>query len=313
MHKVFSAAAHWAGVGVCGARFAMGVTLLVVSFVASARLVVVDDVGLNVVLAAPAQRIASLAPHATELLFAAGAGAQVIAVGAFSDYPAPASTLPVVSDAFAINVEALLALKPDVVVLWQSGSSPKQREQLRALGVPVFMSEPRRLEDVASSIERLGQLAGTASVAQTEATRLRREIARLRSQYSDAAPVRVLFAMGERQLMTLNDQHFVSDVIRLCGGVNVFGSNTLIAPQIDTEAIVAARPEVVIRPAARGDRGVPPSWKKWPIEAARQERFASIDADSLLRPTARLIAVAPLVCAAITSGRTASFARQIPR
>jgi iron complex transport system substrate-binding protein len=277
--------------------------LIGAAFAASAfaSVEVEDDFGNKVVLKAPATRIASLAPHATELLFAAGAGSRIVAVGAFSDFPQEAARLPVVSDAFAINTEALLAARPDVVVLWHSGSSPKQREQLRALGLPVFVSEPKRLGDITSSVMRLAKLAGTEAAAAPAVARLTGRVEQLRNRFASARPVPTLVAMGDASILTFNREHFVSDVITLCGGVNVFADHALLAPQVPREAIVAAAPEVIIRPAGAKNSAPPKSWQTLPLPSAK--RIHAVNADWLLRPAPRLIDAAERVCEIIDEAR----------
>jgi iron complex transport system substrate-binding protein len=279
----------------------------VIAFVsqsAGARTIeVTDDSGARVQLHQPAARIASLAPHATELLFAAGAGAKVVAVGAYSDYPESAKRLPVVSDAFAINVEALSALKPDLIVVWQSGSSPKQREQLRRLGFPVFVSEPKRLNDIPTAIQTFGQLADTRAAALQESQRLARELASLKATFSKRREVPTLFAMGGRTPMSVSGKHFVSDVIRLCGGRNVFDDLPSLAANVSIEAIVQRAPLAIVRPGRTQDSPVPEPWQSWPL-ANLAERMIVVDGDHLLRPTARLVIAARQVCDGIDRVRS---------
>jgi iron complex transport system substrate-binding protein len=212
-------------------------------FVLLASVAVRDDYGNQVVLAAPAQRIVALSPHLTELLFAAGAGAKVVGAVDYSDYPPAARRLPRVGSDAGVDLEAVLALRPDLIVAWPNAGTVRAIDRLAELGIPTFRSEPRELEDIARTIERLGALAGTSSDA---AKAFRRGVADLAQRYSGRPRVRVFYQVWDRPLQTVNGDHVISKVIRLCGGENVFAGLPVLAPEIDREALLRAKPEVVI-------------------------------------------------------------------
>lgn len=211
--------------------------------IGSMQLAVLDDYGNEVSLKAPAQRIVSLSPHLTELLYAAGAGARLVGAVDYSDHPAEARALPRVGSDAGIDLEAVLALRPDLVVAWPNAGSLKAVNRLAELGIPVFRSEPRELEDIPATIEKLARLAGTQSSA---ADVFRKRVAELQRRYSGRPTVRVFYQVWDRPLVTVNGQHVISKVIALCGGKNVFADLPLIAPEIDREALLAANAEVVI-------------------------------------------------------------------
>jgi iron complex transport system substrate-binding protein len=211
--------------------------------ITSLQVAVQDDYGHRVALPAPAQRIVSLSPHLTELLYAAGAGDKVVGAVDYSDYPPKASKLPRVGGDAGIDLEAVLALRPDLVVAWPNAGSVRSVNRLAELGIPTFRSEPRELEDIPRTIERLGILAGTSSESAGE---FRRRVAELERRYSKRPTVRVFYQVWDRPLQTVNGHHVISKVIRLCGGINVFEALPAIAPEIDREALLRARPEVTI-------------------------------------------------------------------
>lgn len=212
---------------------------------AQAAVSAVDDDGRTVTLAAPAQRIVSLAPHTTELLFAAGAGPQVLATVRYGDYPEAARKLPQVGDAHLLDLERIAALKPDLIVVWMHGSAAAQIERLRALKIPIFHSEPRNLAQIGDSLRRLGTLAGTDAAANTAAQAFAVDLNSLRQRYASRPPVRLFYQVWHQPLLTVNDQHLISDVIRLCGGVNVFGQHSAFVPQVSAEAVLAAHPQAL--------------------------------------------------------------------
>ncbi|HZV64307.1 MAG TPA: cobalamin-binding protein [Telluria sp.] len=206
---------------------------------------VVDDAGRRVTLAGPAQRIISMSPHVTELLFAAGGGARIVGAMNFSDYPEAAKKIPLIGDNAQIDIERVVALKPDLLVAWQSGNTARQLEQLAKLGVPIFYSEPKKLDQVADSLLRFGQLLGTEATAQAAAAAFRAKIAALSARYGARPPVRVFYQIWDKPLYTLSGQHIVSDAIRVCGGVNIFAGLHVVAPSVSTEAVLEANPEAI--------------------------------------------------------------------
>ena len=220
-------------------------TLALTVTTAHAAITVVDDAGRRVTLARPAQRIISMSPHVTELLFAAGGGARIVGAMNFSDYPEAAKKIPLIGDNAQIDIERVVALKPDLLVAWQSGNTARQLEQLAKLGVPIFYSEPKKLDQVADSLLRFGQLLATESTAQAAAAEFRAKIAALSARYGGRPPVRVFYQIWDKPLYTLSGQHIVSDAIRACGGVNIFAGLQVVAPSVSTEAVLEANPEAI--------------------------------------------------------------------
>ena len=172
-------------------------------------------------LAAPARRIVSLVPHATENLFAAGAGDRIVGVVEYSDYPEAAKRITRVGDYAHPDLEAIAALKPDLVVVWQSGQAALAHRFTR-LGLPVFQTQPDRLEDIPENIEKFGRLAGSEAVARRVAADFRQRLAALRQRYSARPNVAVFYQTWNRPLLTVGGSQIISDVIRLCGATNLF-------------------------------------------------------------------------------------------
>lgn len=284
---------------------ALGLLCLLLALPAWAQVSVRDDAGNLVRLAQPARRIVSLAPHATEILFAAGAGDRMVGVVGYSDYPPAARSLPQVGSYRALDVEAIAALRPDLVVAWQSGNPPGQLEQLRKLGLTLFLSEPRHLPDIPDDMERLGVLAGVPGPARTAADRWRAGYRALARRYAGRPPVRVFYEIWNRPLMTVNDRQIISDVLHLCGGQNVFGALPALAPAVSTEAVLAADPEAIIAAGSGGKR--PPwldDWLAWPrLAAVARHNLFVVDADLVNRAGPRLLAGARQVCEALEQAR----------
>jgi len=262
-----------------------------------AEIRVTDDTGQAVILEKPAQRIISLAPYITELLFAAGAGETIVAVTAFSDYPEAAQSLTQVGDGGGLDLEAILALQPDLVVAWQSGNPRGQVERLQSLGITVFLSEPRRLGDVPATLRRLGRLAGTESVAAAQADSFNRRYAELQQRYAQRPKVSVFYQIWEQPLMTLNGEHLFSDVLRLCGGENIFKTLPTLAPQIDIEAVLLANPEVIVVAADDSDSPLLAAWQRWPqLSAVKRGHVYAMPRDQLVRHSPRILDGAEHLC-----------------
>jgi iron complex transport system substrate-binding protein len=287
------------------------VMLAVLVIPAHADVVVTDDAGQVVRLHAPAQRIVSLAPHATELLFAAGAGQRVVGVSAFSDYPDAARRLPQVSGGMRLDVERILALRPDLVVGWQSGNTHADLEKLSTLGIPVFLAEPQRLDAIPDTLVRLGRLAGSERAAQTAAAAYRDALTQLRRVYQHRQPVRVFFEISVQPLMTLNQAHLVSDLLAVCGGRNVFATSDLIAPEVSVEAVMLQDPDVILFSDELGTADAMRDWwrERVALRAVRAGRVYAVPGALVLRQTPRVLQGAQRVCADLDAAR-ASLARE---
>ena len=275
------------------------------SMPAAAKVCVTDDTGANVCLEQPARRIAALSPGATELVWAAGAGDQVVAVVSFSDYPEEARKVVSVGSHTRVDLERLMQLRPDLVIGWVTGNPPEQIEALKDLGLPVFSIEPRSFEDVSHTIERLATLAGTDDVGFAEAERFRKGIAAVERRYRDAEPVSVFYQVWDKPLMTVNDEHLIGKVITLCGGVNVFGELERLVPRISSEAVIGANPEAILAGGmGQENRHWLTRWEAFPsLDATAQNNLYFIPPSLIQRPTPRMLEGSRLFCEKLDDAR----------
>jgi len=257
-----------------------------------------DDSGRKIELARPATRIVTLAPNLTELVFDLDAGERVLATVQFSNYPAEAKRIPRIGSSGSLNLEAMLAYQPDLVLAWRSGNSPQQLETIERLGIPVYRSEPRKLEDIAVTLEKLGQLLGRESRAATLARQMRQGIADLRETYSRRSPISGFYQIWDRPIYTINGQHIISDVMRLCGINNVFGGSPVLAPVVSLESVIARNPQIIISGGSDENAAQALSaWREWPsLSAVRAHNLFHIDADLMQRDTPRILDGARLMC-----------------
>ncbi len=265
----------------------------------------VDATGEEICLEKPASRIAALSPGATELIWAAGAGDQVVAVVSYSDYPPAAREVVSVGSHTRVDMERLVALKLDLVIGWVTGNPSEQIETLKTLGMPVFSIEPRTFEAVSTTIERLATLAGTEDVGFAVADHFRKGIADLKQQYQDAEPVPVFYQVWDQPLMTVNNEHLIGKVITLCGGVNVFGDLERLVPRISAEAVIAANPEAILAGGmGEENRHWLTRWKAFPgIDATRRDNLYFIPPSLVQRPTPRMLEGSRLFCEKLEAAR----------
>ncbi|MFZ6658423.1 cobalamin-binding protein [Undibacterium sp. TJN19] len=272
---------------------------------AQASITVTDDLGNQVTLTKPAQRVISLSPHVTELIYAVGAGERIIGTVKYSDYPPQAKNIPRVGDNRQLDLERVLAMKPDLLIVWMHGAYERQLETLRQSGIPYFFSEPHKLENIPETFIKLGSLFGTEKQAQVAAAEFRQQIQQLSSQYQNKSKVKTFYQVWGKPLYTLNDSHIVSDAIRMCGGENIFGKLPVTAPVVSTEAVLKENPEAIITGDSKTQEvsGIE-QWKTFPsLLATKNNNLISIEGDLVNRSGPRIIEGTKLICQALEQAR----------
>lgn len=267
---------------------------------------VIDDLGHHIQLINPAKRIISLAPDISEILFAIGAGQDVKGVVKGSDYPESSKQIPVVGSAFALDLERLASLKPDLIVMWACQSN-KQIELLKTLEIPIYMTQPKRLSDVARTMMHLGTLTGHEKNASLAANNYLQELRKLKLQYHHAKSVNVFYQIGAQALFTINKDSWINQAIELCGGHNIFADNRLVSAEVDMEAVISRAPEVMISDSQshKHHANWQNRWQAYPeIPAVRQKKLFSIDPDLIDRAGPRLAVGVAKVCHFIDQART---------
>lgn len=292
-------------------------TLLVLgcALAQAAPIVMRDDAGHEVRLAQPARRVIALAPSLTEMVFKAGGGDRLVGTVEYSNFPPAALQVPRIGSNQKLDLERIAALKPDLVLVWYHGNGAREVERLGALGIPMFRVEPRDIAGVADALERLGRLLGTEATAARAANDFRARYAQLRQQYAGRTPLRVFYQISERPLLTINDQQIISAVMRECGGVNVFGKESALVPQLSTESVVAANPQVILTAKMGGGGNAPepamdaPELAGWlrftSVEAVQRKQLWRIPGDSISRHGPRILDGMQYVCEALDQARAA--------
>jgi iron complex transport system substrate-binding protein len=280
----------------------MAVSIGWTSSAVSTEVCVPDDSGARICLASAAARIVSLSPHLTELAFAAGAGSRLVGAAQHSDHPREAAGIARVGRSDRLNMEAIVALSPDLVLAWSAGNPERQLHRLQNLGYIVYRNDPQSLADVARDLRRLGTLAATEGPAGEAADRYERALSDIRTRYAHVRPVSVFYQIWNRPLYTVNGRHWISDSIRLCGGRNSFGQLRKLAPAVSLESVLAENPDVILGSA--DTPGWRTAWRRWPaLKAVTLETLYDIDPDLLQRPVPRLLEGTRQICTALDAAR----------
>jgi len=274
-------------------------------FLLSAGIVVIDDSGQPVKLKRPAQRIISLTPHITELLFAAGAGSQVVGVVDFSDYPEAAKTITRIGGHQSLDYEKMIALQPDLVIAWQSGSPAVMLGKLKKMGIPVFVTDAHSLDDIPDILNRIAILAGTPIQASQVAVSYERKLLALRQKYHGKKRIRVFYQIWQQPLMTINASHLINQVLSLCGGVNIFSDMTMLSGTVGMEDVLIRNPDVVLINANDGRfEHWSKEWLQWKqLKAVQDKHVFQVNPDTMTRQSPRILQGAEEVCAILDSMR----------
>ena len=285
-----------------------GATVLAIVAIAAAKadpLVLNDDTGQPVTLTHAPVRIVSLAPGATEMLFAAGVGERLVATVNFSNEPAAAKRVPRIGDVTAVDMERLVALRPDLVIAWPGGGNPAQLARIAQLGIPIYRQQVNRLADLPVSLRRLGALGASPAVAEQAADSLHKELARIAREYgggSGGHPT-VLLEVWNRPIYTVGGTHLMSDALTLCGARNVFGDLRELGPVIDAEAVIARNPDIIVAAAPPGEAA---SWlAEWrrfgSLAAVRNGRLIAFEDQALSRLGPSVVPATEALCKALAA------------
>ena len=279
-------------------KLPLALLFLSVIAVPAQAITVQDFSGREVTLDQPAKRIVALAPHIVENLYSAGAGDKLVGVVSYSDFPDEAKNVPEVGTYNAFSLEQVLALNPDLVVMWGSGNGMQTLSTFEALGIPVYVSELRQLSDVPKSIRNLSQLAGTPAIGEAEASRIETELNALHRRYGEKRSLSVLYQIWNDPLQTVNGEHLISEIIALCGGHNVFGDASSLAPRVSIESVLLRDPDAIV---ASGMGEARPEWldqwRAYPsLTAVADEALFFVNPDHLQRPSARIVLGAQSLC-----------------
>ena len=280
--------------------------LVVISYSqANYAIKVVDEDGNIIELERPAKRIISLAPSITEILFAINAGKQLVGVIEYSDFPPEAKTVPVVGRFDRLDIEKILELEPDLIIGWKSGNPRASIEQLKRLGLSVYLAELNDLPSISSQMENLSKLVGTTKEAKEAINYFNQTYESLVTEYSNRESVRTFYQVWESPIITAGGKELMNDIIELCSGENIFKDIDQIAPKVGLEAVIIANPEVIIGSGVGSTR---PEWLNdwdlWPsLKAVSKKHVYFISPDLVQRQTPRTLIGTKQMCEHIDKAR----------
>jgi iron complex transport system substrate-binding protein len=278
-----------------------------ISATADAPFILTDDRGRSVRLNYSARRIISLSPNITELVFSAGAGDKLVGVSSYSDYPDDAKLIPGIGDSSSLDLERIVALKPDLVIAWGGGNKVTDIDKLERLGLAVFVTEATNLEDIPRLLRTTGKLAGTLAIAELAASTYDIELRKIKQSYQSRKQVGVLYLIWHQPLMTVSGNHIISDIINICGGINVFAAAPSLTPVISAESLLEADPQIIISsmPLGSPETGARELRQRFPhIRAVRNHHLFFVHPDLILRQTARMLMATKTVCEQVESARS---------
>ncbi|MBS93762.1 MAG: cobalamin-binding protein [Gammaproteobacteria bacterium] len=255
----------------------------------------------------PSSRIITLAPHLTELVYSAGAGNRLVGVVEYSDYPAVALNLPRIGDAFRLDHEAIIGLKPDLILAWESGTPRAVIDRLEQLDYRVVVLAAGSLDGVAESLRAIGRLAGTQKAAEAAALAFEISLDEIRMTTAGRESLTVFYQVSSQPLFTISRQHIIGEAIELCGGHNVFAGLPEVSPSISPEAVIDAAPEVIIATQFSEDTSMANAlavWQQWTsIPAVHDSNLYFVDASLMTRPSVRILGGVRELCARISTAR----------
>lgn len=244
----------------------------------------------------PIQRVISLAPHSTEIAFAAGLGNKIVAVSEYSDYPEQANQIERVANYQGIKIERIIALQPDLIIAWPSGNPVRELEKLKQFGFNIYYSKTESLQDIANNIEYLSQYADDPSVGKAAASDFRQQLNTFKRRYNTHEKVRYFYQLSEAPIVTLAQGRWPSEVFQFCGGENVFSDSSAPYPQVGKEQVLIQNPDVIFtseHAIANGNM-----WLEWKeqLKAIQNHHIWSLKSDWINRPTPRTLLAIEQVC-----------------
>jgi iron complex transport system substrate-binding protein len=252
----------------------------------------VDDTGRKIYLAKAPTRILSLAPSMTEMVFAIGAGDRLAGVTEFCDFPAEALTKPKVGYANP-NLEAMLALQPDLVLAPKEFLKPDVILKLEQLKVPVFVMAAATVEDVFAHLQTLGRMLDRSAAATDVSMALRQRFVAVKTRMQSVTPVRILYVLNSQPLITVGPGSFIDQLIGMAGGINIAAQSGISYPRLSMEVVLQQDPEVLLFPVGTSEGisvGEQQAWKQWSaLTAVKQGRLHQIPANLLNRPGPRIV------------------------
>jgi vitamin B12 transport system substrate-binding protein len=251
---------------------------------------------------AAAERVVSLAPSLTDTVLELGAADRLVGVLDGGPRPQLLEGLPSVGHHGQVNLEQILVLQPDLLLVWPGAVPDAQLQRLKAVGIPVYVADPHRLEDIARQFRELGERLGRAEKGRELAQAFDARMAQLRAQYRREGPLKVFYQVWDRPLYTVGGRQIISEALEVCGGRNLFADLDLPAPQVGQEAVLARDPQVIL--AASEDQLS--SWAGMQqLSATRLKQLWVVPDRNLEKPSFAMLDATEKLCRLLAGARVA--------
>ena len=252
----------------------------------------VDDAGRKLFIAKAPNRVVSLAPSITEMLFALELGEQIVGVTDFCDYPPAALTKPKIGYARP-NLESLIALHPDLIVAPQEFLRADLLAKLEQLKIPVFLVEAKSVEDIFAQIQSLGKIFNRTAMSDDLTRAMRERVQVLSGRIASTEKRRVLYVLNSHPLITVGPGSYIHQMIGLAGGINIAAGSSSPYPRLSMETVLKEDPEILIFPVGSTE-SIPKSeqeeWNRWSgLSAVRNRHLRQVSSDALNRPGPRVV------------------------
>ncbi len=246
---------------------------------------------------AAAERIIAMAPHVVEMLYAIGAGDNIVGTTEYADYPEAAKSIPRIGNYNGLQIEKILMLKPDLVVVWKGGNPGKDIEKLESLGLTIYDSSPKTMSHIFSDLRYLGELTGHTSQAKQVIKRLEGRYQQLIDTYQNKPPVAIFYQLWHNPLRTVANGSAIQQMLEGCGAKNIFAELEGF-PLVSMESVLQRQPEAIIIPNHSANQAPDTEhWLAWPgIPAVKNQQFISIDGDLLHRTSPRILEGMSVLC-----------------
>lgn len=255
-----------------------------------------------------ALKIVTLSPHLGEMVYDLGAEHMLVGVSAYSNHPKAILQLPQIGDAFMLDLERIALLRPDIILAWEDGTPARIIDELRNFGYRVEVVKSNRLKDIPLAYKFLGEILGKQEQAKIIANTYLKDLMKLKEGYETKDSIRVFFQIDERPLFTVGGSHYISELIQVCGGINIFTDLPQLAPSVSIESVIIRDPEVILTTTSDPDKNKFELWLRWPgIRANQLQNLYTINADRLERSTSNLIKAGQEICQKLEQSRMKRF------
>ncbi len=250
-------------------------------------------------------RIIALSPSSVEMLFEIGVGDRIVGTVEYADFPEAAKKIPRLGNYAGVQIETIVAAKPDLIVAWKSGNKQSDLKKLKSLGLNIIYVDPKTLSAVSENMIKLGKAIGVEQKANEAAEKFKQEYQAIKQRYASKNKVKVFYQLWHDPIRTVGDKSWVQSLIHDCNGDNVFKDSTAPYPVVSLESVIVKAPEIILMSKhSHADKAKKQLWVKWKnLPAVKNNLMESIDGSTLLRAGPRAVIGFSDLCSKIDKAR----------